>query len=416
MVASIYGHSGQRRPIRVGFLFNHDQLHQIAHSAPIAFELSRLGAELDVTLFATCPGQSAYLQQLAEKFPGANCRQHRLTLNRALALPARWLDALMPYRRVAMLLANRAAFAALDILVVPEKTSLLLRSRFGLNALKFVYTSHGAGDRAVGFDKHSDKFDLAFMSGPKIRDRLSRAGLARDGGYAIIGYPKFDLHAVGPRPKLFDNDRPTVVYNPHFSPCLSSWYHNGRAVLEYFYQSDKYNLIFAPHVMLFRKRLQIALDRFSFERPGVIPERYRNCPHMLIDTGSARSVDMTYTRAADLYLGDVSSQIYEFLHQPRPCLFLDAHNTPWQGDENYSHWQAGPVLNDVSQLDTALADAFASHDHYRAQQQAMFAYTFDLTETPSCRRAADAIVAFAARLSAAATPVTDLGCAAIAPP
>lgn len=29
---------------------------------------------------------------------------------------------------------------------------------------------------------------------------------------------------------------------------------------------------------------------------------------------------MTYTPAADIYLGDVSSQSYEFLLDPRPCL------------------------------------------------------------------------------------------------
>lgn len=387
---------------RCGFLFNHDHLHQIAHSAPIAFELSRLNPALEVTLFATSPAQLDYLRQLALGFPGERCRYQLLSLHGALAVFAPLLDKLMPYRRVAMLLANRAAFAVLDVLVVPEKTSLLLRSHFGLNKLKFVYTSHGGGDRAIGFDKHSDQFDLAFMSGPKIRDRLCRAGLAREGGYAIIGYPKFDLHLGGPRPKLFDNDRPTVVYNPHFSPRLSSWYRRGHEVLEYFYQSKKYNLIFAPHVMLFKKKVQIAIDGFHFERSGTVPERYRNCPHMLIDLGSERSVDMTYTRAADLYLGDVSSQVYEFMHEPRPCLFIDAHNTAWQGDENYTHWSAGPVTADSGQLDAALVHAFATHQHYREWQQRMFAYTFDLTETPSSRRAADAIVDFIAALPAAA--------------
>jgi len=395
------------RPTRVGFLFNHDELHQIAHSAPIAFELSRLDEGLEVTLFASSPMQLDYLERLALEFPGSRCRYQRLRLSPALAPPAYVFDRLMPYRRVAMLLSNRAVFAALDVLVVPEKTSLMLRSHFGLDRLKFVYTSHGAGDRAVGFDKHSNRFDLDFMAGPKIRDRMLRAGLAKQGGYAIIGYPKFDLHGRGPRPKLFDNDRPTVVYNPHFSPRLSSWYRQGRAVLEYFYQSKDYNLIFAPHVMMFKKRVQIALDGLHFERPGVIDARYRNCPHMLIDTGSTRSVDMTYTRAADLYLGDVSSQVYEFLHEPRPCLFLDVHKTRWQHDENYAHWQAGPVISDASQLGDALDSAFARHAEYRDQQTRMFANTFDLSETPSSRRAADAIIDFIGRLRLAEGVAAD---------
>ncbi len=385
--------------IRIGFLFNHDQLHQMAHSAPVAFELSALAPALEVTLFVSSAAQLDYLQQLAPRYPAASCRYQMLTLGRALAWPAPLLDSLMPYRRVAMLLANRTLFAALDVLVTPEKTSLLLRSHFGLKKLKFIYTSHGAGDRAVGFDAHSDQFDLAFMAGPKIRDRLSRLGLAHEGGYAIIGYPKFDLCLSGAKPKLFDNDRPTVLYNPHFSAGLSSWYRQGLAVLEHFYQSDKYNLIFAPHVMLFAKRGHFALAQLRFARAGRVPEKYRHCPHLLIDTGSDNSVNMSYTRTADLYLGDVSSQVYEFLYEPRPCLFLDAHGTAWQGDENYTHWHAGPVTADVSQLDAALTAAFASHGQYRDWQQRMFAYTFDLTATPSSRRAADAIVDFVAQLA-----------------
>src|SRR3546814_13029462 len=95
--------------------------------------------------------------------------------------------------------------------------------------------------------------------------------------------------------------------------------------------------------------------------PGQIPERYRNCAHMLIDTGSARSCDMSYARAADLYLGDASSQVYEFLLRPRPCVFLDTHATTWQNDPNYQHWLAGPVLGDVNALEATNDSAFAGH-------------------------------------------------------
>lgn len=66
-------------------------------------------------------------------------------------------------------------------------------------------------------------FDLVLMSGAKIRDRLQEAGLLKTDGYAIVGYPKFDHCATAAvPPRLFDNDRPTVLYNPHCSPRLSS--------------------------------------------------------------------------------------------------------------------------------------------------------------------------------------------------
>lgn len=388
--------------VRCGFLFNHDQLHQLAHSAPIAFELLRRQDGLQVQLFVTSQAQQQALEQAAADAGLSLGKVLRLRLPLLLRLLQPLLDPLLPFSRVMMLLCNRAAFRALDVLVVPEKTSLLLRSRFGLKDLKFVHTRHGAGDREVGFDKASGDFDLVLMSGQKIRDRLTAAGLLKDGGHTLIGYPKFDLHSRGERhfasrPKLFDNDRPTVLYNPHCSPQLSSWYRDGQAVLEAFYRSDRYNLIFAPHVMLFAKRLQISLDRWRIDAPGEIPARYHDCPHLLIDTGSARSCDMTYTRAADLYLGDASSQVYEFLHCLRPCVFLNSQGVDWRADDNFRHWNAGPVLDGSNDLVAAIDAAFASHGRYVDTQRALFDYSFDLRETPSSVRGADAIRAFCAR-------------------
>lgn len=399
--------SGQHR-VRCGFLFNHDQLHQLAHSAPIAFELLRRQDGPEVRLFVTSQAQHDALLRAAEQCGLQAGTIHCLRLPMLLGLLRPLLDPLMPFSRVMMLWCNRAAFRSLDVLVVPEKTSLLLRKRFGLKHLKFIHTRHGAGDREVGFDKASGEFDLVLMSGQKIRDRLTAAGLLKDGSHAVIGYPKFDLHSRGDRHftgrrRLFDNDRPTVLYNPHCSPSLSSWYRDGLAVLEAFHRSDRYNLIFAPHVMLFAKRMQVSLDRWRIDAPGEIPARYRDCPHMLIDTGSARSCDMSYTLAADLYLGDASSQVYEFLHCLRPCVFLNSHGIAWQDDDNFRHWNAGPVLADATQLEAAIDAAFASHGRYIDTQRAMFDYSFDLRETPSSVRGAEAIRSFCARQFPAAT-------------
>jgi len=260
-------------PIHCGFLFNHDQLHQIAHSAPIAFELMRLSPSVEVSLLATTLPQFDYLRRAlaSQGLPADNLQLIRLPAwMRGIAGA---LDALVPFSRVATLLAHRDRFRALDVLVAPEKTSLLLRSIGGLESLKFVHTRHGAGDRAIGFDRRSGEFDLVLMSGEKIRDRLQAAGLIDAGGYAIVGYPKFDACAApgSAPPRLFANDRPTVLYNPHCSPRLSSWFKDGLDVLEAFYRSDKYNLIFAPHVMLFRKRIQISLKPWRVSLTGTIP-------------------------------------------------------------------------------------------------------------------------------------------------
>jgi CDP-glycerol glycerophosphotransferase (TagB/SpsB family) len=237
------------------------------------------------------------------------------------------------------------------------------------------------------------RFDLVLVPGPKIRDRLMSLGLIRDGGYAMVGYPKFD--AVGAneaeRPPLFPNDNPTVLYNPHFEPRLSSWYDMGIDVLDYFAGTPEYNLVFAPHVMLFRRRLHTSIERFTVRLRHSLPERFLMRENIHVDLGSNRCIDMTYTLGADVYLGDVSSQVYEFLLHPRPCIFLNAHQAQWQGDPDYLHWNCGPVLQNVEALDETLARATEDRARYRPVQESLFAQTIDTCEIPSSRRAALAI-------------------------
>ncbi len=111
----------------------------------------------------------------------------------------------------------------------------------------------------------------------------------------------------------------------------------GRAVMEQFVVSSRYNLIFAPHIMLFHRPFVVTIDRLRIDRPGKIDPRWLAAPNIHIDTCSPALTDMTYTRAADVYLGDVSSQVYEFLSESRPCVFLNAHDVDYRGDANYSH-------------------------------------------------------------------------------
>ena len=98
--------------------------------------------------------------------------------------------------------------------------------------------------------------------------------------------------------------------------------------------------------------------------------------------------------AADLYLGDASSQVYEFLATPRPCIFANPRRQHWRDDPDYAHWNAGAVVETLDQLDTALADAVTHPDRHRAVQQRMFDDTFDMTDRPSSERAATAIAAW----------------------
>ncbi|HEU4427613.1 MAG TPA: hypothetical protein VFT98_02570 [Myxococcota bacterium] len=376
----------------VGFLFNHDHVHQIAHSAPIAFELSRLAPDLSVTLLASTEEQHRVLEAMRALFSGERCSLRTLAPEGALAglvPPGDFLG----LRRVLVLRSNAELLRGFDALVVPEKTSLLLRNRAGAGP-KLIHTRHGAGDRAIGFDAKSAAFDLVLLAGEKIRRRLAAEGaLARR--HAIVGYPKFDgVDITRPPRPLFANGKPTVLYNPHCSPRHSSWYRMGRAILDYFFAQSRFNLVFAPHVMMYRRRLQISLEDLSLAYARAIPEKFRACDHMRIDLGSPACTDMTYTLAADVYLGDVSSQVCEFLARPRPCLFANAHRVRWQGNPSYEAWKLGPVFERASELPEKLDEALRDHARVRAAQEAYVRDTFDLTLIPSSRRAAEAIQRF----------------------
>ena len=115
---------------------------------------------------------------------------------------------------------------------------------------------------------------------------------------------------------------------------------------------------------------------------------------------------MSYTLAADVYLGDVSSQICEFLVKPRPCLFANPHHVEWQTDPCYAAWHLGPVFESVDTLDRHLKQAIESHPRYRALQADYFRQTFDLSAVSSSHRAAQAIADFLRYEPATPTPPT----------
>lgn len=385
---------------RVCFFFN-AQIHQLLHALPIAIALSRDPA-FAIDVMAATHDHLALAREMAAAQGAGPIR--------FLRCGGRWLDGLTRITggatppKLAVLLAARRQLRDYDAIVVPERTSLLLK-RLGLSKAKFVHTCHGAGDRAVGYDKRIAQFDFVLLAGEKQRQRMLAEGLIREGHYAIAGYSKFDLTArrSGGR-SLFANDRPVILYNPHFSDKLSSWPTMGEAIIRQFARDDRFNLIVAPHIRLFdnrRKRAAMEARLADLAR----------LPHVHIDLGSRASVDMRYVHMAALYVGDVSSQVYEYLARPRPCLFLNAHRAAWHDDRSYGHWRYGPVL-DSSVLDSAdgivgaAADAIASHDTYADAQRQGVAHTFDDGAMPASMRAAQALAAWLARTQprAAVTP------------
>lgn len=374
---------GQRNATRraqVGFLYI-AQAHQVLHSISVAVELARSRPDIDVSVLSTHEDGLSYARSTVTALGGA-------PISWALLGPAWLRDAHKVGQappKLPMLAANARRLRRFDMLVAPERTTTALRW-LGPSRQKLVYTQHGAGDREGPFEKRLGLFDLVFAAGAKQRDRMVDERLVAPEACAVVGYPKFDVVDALPRPKPppFAHDRPVVLYNPHFGSRISSWPRWGPDVLAAFADQQDYNLVFAPHVRLFE-------GRTAADIPALTP--YRGHPGIHVDLGSRAAIDMTYTTLADLYLGDVSSQVYEFIRRPRPCLFLNANGVRWNGEESYRHWRFGPVIDTVGNLLDEVRSAERSLPRYGCEQMESFAYTFDTNGSSASRRAADAIIA-----------------------
>lgn len=365
------------------------QHHQVFHSLPIAAEMALRYPDVMVHAAGATASHVTFVRDLlARHAPDAPITVD--TLKRPL------FDRGPAKKRT--MARNFDYLRGFDAIVTPERTSLFLRRHLGLDRTRLIWTRHGAGDRAIGFAEDVSNFDYVLLAGPKIEERLLSAGLIRPGRYASGVYAKFDwARPNATARRWFDNDRPTVLYNPHFDATLSSWPSLGMSVLEQFAAEPRYNLIFAPHVRLFDPPTPRKYAPFA---------RFLECPNLRIDLGSVHSIDLSYVESAALYLGDVSSQVAEFVSRPRPCLFLDAHGAAWQDNPDYAFWSLGPVLGSADQLLRRVDEAMRSAADYQAAQERYAAETFGIAREGggSAARGADAIVGYLRDVQRAATP------------
>ena len=350
--------------MKIGFLAL-AQAHQHLHWIPAALELSRRrGIQVDVL----CPSRAGI------RFIRTFDPERRLNF---IWLPASWRDGLFqlpPRGRV--LRFYRWIFSRYPILVTTETTSTRLRNQSGFRSA-LIRIRHGVGDAATRTDdSRLSRFDLSLVGGEKDKRRLISAGQCTEDSCAVSGYAKFEL--VKPPHRLFRNDNPVALYNPHWREDLSSWHTQGAALVREMERLNRWNFIIAPHVRL---------------RSG--PTISTDAPNIIIDRGSVRSIDMTYTQAASVYIGDASSQLYEFLNHPRPCIFVNGQGVDWQRNENWSHFALGQVIDAPSQLPAALERADAVQPIFEPLQTKALEQSIDRTGELASKRQADAILSFA---------------------
>lgn len=360
---------------RIAFLYV-GGVHHVTHTLPVAAALSRYG-DVEVTAFCAGAATEQTVRDVLADFPQARVRIQRL---RRFG----WLDRLgrPSLAKLPMLWRSRDLLRGQDALVTAECTSIALK-RMGVTRPLFICQPHGAGDRAVSFEPRFRRFDRVLVAGPKTARRMVESGVGpqrvREVGYAKAEYLAAKARAL---PAPFDNDRPIILYNPHFRSALSSLERAPDIVRDITRNTDL-NLIVAPHIRTFEGASADELARWqSLAVPG----------RVLVDTGSPRMIDMSHIAVADLYLGDVSSQVYEFLlPKPRPCLFVNAHDVAWEQDPDYAFWHLGDVASPNAVV-PALQAVLAAPDRFADLQRAAVADTFGPLEG-SAERAAAAILA-----------------------
>ena len=369
--------------MRILFLFIGEP-HHVFHALPLAAEMAARGQSVDVAVAST--DHLRVVEQVALAYPGF---APHITVLGQTGL-ARWLRDMGLFRnpRLPILFGALRFLRGFNAIVVPERTTTTIR-HFLSGKTRLIFTPHGAGDRAITFDARDRHFDFALVAGEKSEQRMLEAATIRPGHYAVTGYVKLDLmrRLQQSREPLFANGRPTVLYAPHFKRELSSWDRFGPSIIAWFTAQERYNLVVAPHVRLFAEASDA--DRAEIERlavPGKI----------MIDLASDRLFDMSYTSGADIYLGDVSSQVYEFLATPRPCIFLNAHGVDWAGDPDYLFWTHGDVIDDLDRLPDALASASDHHARYADAQRERLAESIGGDPTGAAERGAEAILRFLA--------------------
>lgn len=360
--------------IRIGFLAL-AQAHQHLHWIPGALALARRpGVRVDVL----CASR-ANLDFIRGYDP-----EHLLRL-RFLPTPRRTNDGLfsIPKRRLTAILFH-PLMIGYHALVTTETSSSVLKNLPWFR-VPLIHLKHGAGDAEVGYNPKHRHFDLTLVNGVKDKQRLIDRGLATADKIAVVGYAKFEAERAPER--LFADDRPVALYNAHAKAPQSTWFDHAAAIVAAMEAIPGWNFIVAPHV-----------------KAGGNPAVVSDAPNILIDRGSRRSIDMSYTQAADVYVGDASSQVYEFIRTPRPCIFLNLGRADWRSQEKYTHWHFGQVIEDVAELAPALDRATEVQPRYEPLQRAALAYSIDHSPIPASERQADAILAFVRANGGAASP------------
>jgi hypothetical protein len=369
---------------KIIFLFLHGT-HHLFHIATTAMELSRLQDEYKVILLSCTEDHTKILKKIQQIYPENRCE----IINTKTPFRFKYLNYKKksypsPYDTIprSVELLKDADF----VITTSHSTPELFR-KFRIKKPKILYQYHGCGDRRYGFDPELRRFDFMLLPGDYHLRRLLSENIIEREKTEIVGWPKLDyqVNIQELRGQLFPNHNPIVLYSPHWEEKLSSYKKWGEDIIKYFFNQQDLNLIFAPHVQIKHWK-----NKYGY---NINFDAY-NCDTVHIDFDSVKSVDLSYLHIADLYLGDVSSIVYEWIAiKPRPCVFLNANTIQWRDNVDYRFWDFGPVVENIHELAVKLNKSFKDDSFLHIQKERITEY-MDITDIPSSQRAALAIKNF----------------------
>ena len=341
---------------RIAFIFI-EEIHHLYHFISIAIELSKY----ENVHILTFPHQDHLLEQTLENLGGHKVKVERRSTKLFRAITDKLKKRKFPRAGFWMQNNQKYILKNFDAVVFTDYNHhKLLKAKNKLaSGIKFIKLPHGIAGRKYVYKKDLLDFDFHLIFGQFYANELKKRKLLT--AHKVIGYPKLETVKKLNKQPVFENTKPTVIYNPHFTTPFSSWHKFGQEILDYFYHQNQYNLIFAPHINLFNKRG--GSDKSS------IPEKFYNAQHIHIDLGSIDSVNMRYTLNADIYLGDVSSQVFEFILQPRPVIFINANQVDYQNDIGYRLWQTGNVISELSNFEEVLQNSQKNFKNFKPIQK-----------------------------------------------
>ena len=338
----------------VAFLFLGETL-LIPHLWPVVEALARPG-DVAVELWVATSVHENLLARWSAGLPHVRIRRapgyRRLALADGTNPP---LPAKLP-----MLVRLAPRLWRTPVAVCAEQTSLWIPRALPFHPTRFVKTSHGVGSMSARDDPRRRAAWRLLVPSERERATYLDRGFAPDRVIAT-GYVKASFAAERTVP-VFPDPRPVVLYTPHWQRHRSSWWNWGPEVARAVADDGRWNLIFAPHQRLAEKAGDLR----------TVAAELAQRPNVHVDLDSFAMVDGSYTAAADLYLGDTSSQVIEFLANPRPCVFLNPGRVAWAHDPSYAQWACGEVVDDLASLRPALDRAPEAHAGY-AETQRRFA-------------------------------------------